>query len=214
MFKACHKELGRDVISLDPSLTRLQLYAWADSHLLACPECKAEVGFRSGEIRRPHFFHRTRLDCSYNTEDPEVSAARAVLYSALVRKVALRGGEIDVEVRLEGAPKDDLVDVWVRFPCQPPIAYRIFKKGPRPTRLEVIMGVTKEHKAIPRNLLTISRRTWESEQSGIEPRLSIPAYDRHLFFHRSWDKYHSRLLPPPRSQCLTFIDPEQERLTC
>lgn len=210
MFKAHHKILGQDIVSLDPRLQQSQLYAWSNDHHLTCPECHTEVGFRAGTKRRPHFFHRALLDCTYQVEDPEVSAARAVLYSSLARKVAARQGEIDLEVQLPGAPKGDRIDVWVKLPNHPPIAYRIFKKGPRTSKLDEIITLTKSHGAIPRQLLTISRRTWE--EGADEPRLVIPAYDRNLLFPRSWDQYHVRQLAQPLSRCLAYIDPQQETL--
>lgn len=148
------------VISLDPDVPPEALRAWAHQNELICPGCRTELDYRRKGVRRAHFSHRAKLGCHYNAGDPEVIAARAALYSWLVAKVRPKGGHVDLEVLLPGAPNSDLVDVWLERPHIQPVAYRIFKTGRRPSYLHTLKSATELAGAITRYLLTISRRTF------------------------------------------------------
>jgi|GEM_PF-4687904 len=214
MFKAHHRLLQKDVISLDPGLSREQLQGWADGDLLACPECGTDVGFRSGDLRRPHFFHRALVDCKYHPGEPAVIAARAILYAFLVQKAGPMGGEVDIEKRLPGMPDRELIDVWLQLPGKPPVAYRIFQRGPQPSRLRAVAELLEAAGAVTWYMLTASRLQ-DAPPDGLElaeDEAFIPAFDRHLFFSRRWDRYYQYRLELAESDSLLYIDPQAERL--
>lgn len=215
MFKARQHQLNRDVVSLDPTFSPEQLHTWARQDQLFCPGCNTELNYRRQGVRRAHFSHRANMGCHYNAGDPEVVAARAALYSFLVEKVTAKGGRVDLEVQVPGGPDGDLIDVWLELPGSKPVAYRIFKTGRRPAYLADLESATHQAGAVPRYLLTISRRSFEEPVSTRQkrPRLAIPAPDRHLFFWREWDRYHVKTLEEPRQYAsLAYIDPNEERL--
>ncbi|HYF78509.1 MAG TPA: hypothetical protein VD973_15330 [Symbiobacteriaceae bacterium] len=147
--------------------------------------------------------------------EPEVMAARALLYSFLAHKAERMGGEVDIEKRLPGMPDRDLIDVWLHFPGKPPVAYRIFQRGPQPSRLRAVAELLEKAGAVTWHMLTASRlgANIPDELALAENEVFVPAYDRHLFCSREWDRYyHHRLQYVKKPGSLLYIDPQAERM--
>ncbi|MCG3134057.1 MAG: hypothetical protein HMLKMBBP_01329 [Planctomycetes bacterium] len=91
-----------------------------------CAECRSDVLFRAGDVRRPHVAHRSVSDCPLSRESAELLAARAALYEWLRRKF---GDAVRVEHRPPGVALPRPIDCWVARPEKPPLAYWVFDGG-------------------------------------------------------------------------------------
>lgn len=112
MFKCVDITTNEQVISLDDQgpawQEQLRLKGQADG--LRCPTCRESVSFRAGELRRPHFAHKTLANCPIQHESPDLLEARAVLYQWLRSKF---GEGVTLEKQVEQAPRS--FDCWAEF---------------------------------------------------------------------------------------------------
>ncbi len=136
MFKAINTTDESDIIILDPkwegAAETLRILDRRD--VIVCQECRQPVRLRAGEVRRPHFAHKHQVNCTLESESPEILNARAVLYEKL-RTVF--GTAVTVEKKLDTERLCRFVDCWVEN-GERHIAYWLIDKALRPQVRETI----------------------------------------------------------------------------
>jgi len=128
MYKAIDNQNEDEIIILDSyweeHLDQLRKRGQRDE--LICQECRQPVRVHAGKIRRWHFSHKSRRDCPYGDDSPELLQARAVLYKWLVQKYGQ--GKVILEKRTEAVLLPRAVDCWIDRE-DGPIVYWIIDKG-------------------------------------------------------------------------------------
>lgn len=101
MFVATSSIDKRRINLLDPAVyeRRESLKVVGQEGGLACPHCGQEVRVRLGDVRRPHFAHKSLEDCPFQKESAEVTEVKALLYGFFRRQGV---GSVDMDVSLDG----------------------------------------------------------------------------------------------------------------
>jgi len=139
MFKAVNKETGEGIILLAAMWNGQEqlLYSMCRKDLLVCQECRQPVWARTGEIRRWHFSHKHKQNCTLQTESIELLKARSALYLWLVKKFGEQA--VDIEKKYDEyllpRPIDCIVQVNNKV-----LVYWIIDKEMRPSQREQLIA--------------------------------------------------------------------------
>lgn len=216
MFKAVETTSGLPVIicsaEWDDRIEDLRELDRRDE--LVCPECRAPVRVRSGEIRRAHFAHKELSDCPLATEAPEILAARVVLYRWLEGKFTPLGGTVSIERKLENRAGSCLVDCWVEYKQK---AFAYLLRGSRRRRngddAWVVLRQASEDKTCTGvNWIFLARLLAEEPSPSLFVRLS--SLERDLKVHSEFDDGAALAskVPVGLSHTLHYFDAEDEQL--
>lgn len=112
---------------------------------LVCATCGQSLWLRAGEIRIPHFGHRTLSDCPQGRVSEAVLNARLAIYRFFRARIEASKlpGEIELEPQLEGVPPGLLLDLLLHRPQRPWVAVFIVEGRVRPdtrSRIESLLG--------------------------------------------------------------------------
>jgi len=98
---------------------------------LTCPECKALLNFRAGELRIPHFAHRSRGDCPLASVSLERLLSRQLLYRFFCARIGpgKLSGPVELEPAMSNLPAKMRFDVLVRRGDKAPVAVMLVETG-------------------------------------------------------------------------------------
>lgn len=136
MFKAIDTRTGQEIVILHPEwaakLDDLRLLDQRD--VLVCQGCNKPVRVRAGDVRRWHFAHKSKQDCTYGSDSPVLLEARAVLYEWLVSKFPQ---DVTLEKKVDDERLPRPIDCWVET-SDGLLAYWIVESGMRPQKRETL----------------------------------------------------------------------------
>ena len=208
MYKAYNLESKQDVILLDPAwagqLKALRALDRQDA--LVCPGCLQPVRVRAGRTRRWHFAHKHLENCPYEQTSPELLAARAVLYNALIAK--FEPGALTIEKNLPGIDLPRPVDCWVEHEGRQ-FAYWIITARMAPDLRERLQQTLAQTGAEQNWLLHIDLLRPQQYHPN---RLHLTTTEREFIRVSAYDEpYQERCSEPAGT--LHYLDPEREFLT-
>jgi hypothetical protein len=148
MFVATSSIDKKRINLLDPSVLerRESLKAAGRKGGLVCPHCGQELRVRLGEVRRPHFAHKSLEDCPFQKESAEVTEVKALLYGFLRQQI---GCSVDMDVSLDGedASEDLFLDVLVETERGTRFGYWVFDRNRRDRH--ILLDAAQESGIIP-----------------------------------------------------------------
>ncbi len=101
---------------------------------LLCPTCRQLLWLRAGDVRTPHFGHRSLNDCPAATVSEAVLAARRQLYRFF--RVRIEAGKLQAEIELEPQfpplSAAGRLDMVLRRSQKPPVAIWIVERSLKP----------------------------------------------------------------------------------
>ena len=171
---------------------------------LVCPVCGAALWLRAGEVRIPHFAHRTLADCHAGHASADVLRARLRIYEFFKERIA--SGKLVATITLEPvtpeAPKGFGVDIMLERSGKPSVAVVLLEKRLAPElRQEYATRLGSPSLFFRPVFLADSLRPIE----GHESEFNLDTTQRELRLESPYD------LPTPSSQgspgTLHFIDP-------
>jgi hypothetical protein len=129
--------LGERLLVLPDYETRDQLEAvreQARAGALLCPTCRQLLWLRAGDLRTPHFGHRSLNDCPAATVSEAVLAARRQLYRFFRVRIEAGKlqGEIDLEPQFPPLASVGGLDMLLRRSQKPPVAIGIVERSLKP----------------------------------------------------------------------------------
>ena len=130
LLTALHQE-HRLVIGITPEE---ELRTLSDSRALLCPECKQGVIYRAGQVRAPHFAHRTGSECVIPSSEPETEEHR--------------NGKILLAQWLHASLPD--TDIFLEYP--------LVETG---QRADVLIKTKRERIALEYQCANLSQREWQ-----------------------------------------------------
>jgi hypothetical protein len=130
MFVAIRSNDDGRVTSIDPAWdnqTQL-LRELAQNGELLCPGCRQQLWFRTGEVRRRHFAHRSLTDCPLENQSAETLEVKAQLYLFLQTKFP---DAVALDKVIGNPGLDKIVDVLVETGSGAKFAYWVFDREQR-----------------------------------------------------------------------------------
>ncbi len=131
---------------------------------LVCPHCGQELRVRLGELRRPHFAHKSLEDCPFQKESAEVMELKALLYGFFRQQI---GCAVDMDVSLDGG---DLLgglfsDLLVETEAGTRFGYWVFDRNRRDRHL--LLDAAEASGMTPMVILSGSMLTFDPEGASL-----------------------------------------------
>ena len=204
MFRARNRNNGEDVVTLGVKEEIISSFReLGRDDRLECPVCRKVVIVRAGEVKRPHFAHRSVDDCPLAREHYEILHARALLYEWLVSKFR---SQVALEVQLEGYDLPKPCDCWVTTSAGT-FAYWLIRARQPFDRQYQIGEALRAHGAEPHIIFHIRLlKRWERDENRFELSTTERAFMRESRFD---DVYGARSL---RAASLHYIDPSSSEI--
>ena len=162
MFVATTSIDKRRINLLDPAVyeRRESLKAVGQEGGLACPHCGQEVRVRLGDVRRPHFAHKSLEDCPFQKESAEVTEVKALLYGFFHRQGV---GSVDMDVSLAGGHDSGglFLDLLVETETGKRFGYWVFDRNRRDRH--ILMNATEASGIMPLVIHTGSMMAFHPE---------------------------------------------------
>jgi hypothetical protein len=113
---------------------------------LVCPACARLLWLKAGEIRIPHFAHRSRTHCAFADATQAVLAARRLIYRFFQDRIqsGKLTGPLELEPHLPDLPAKPSIDLLLRRGSEKPVAIVILASGLQPeARWAAIQGFAR-----------------------------------------------------------------------
>lgn len=98
---------------------------------LVCPGCSQRLILRAGEIRIPHFAHKSLSDCPHSSASESILAARTLIYRFFKDRIATGAiqAEVELEPAFESLPAKTHLDVLLKPAQRPPVAVSLLERN-------------------------------------------------------------------------------------